>query len=802
MIPADVRHAWRSIVRMPVVATVVVVSLGVGIGVNTAVFSWVQAMYLQPLPGVAGAGRMYLVEPRSDTGSYPGTSWPEYLDVKQRLTSLPDLFAYRMVAFNVGERGRVERTYGQFVSGNYFSALGLSPALGRFLRPDEAATAGGEPVAIVSYDYWQTRFSGSPEVLGRTIRVNELPLTVIGVTPRGFEGTVLMLKFDLWAPATLAPTLLAGSRELDDRSLRGYSVVGSLARSSTPAQSQAELDRTMSELANTYPETNANVRGEVLPFWDAPRGPQRMLGTALLMLQGLMLLLLLAVCGNTANLMLARASSRQREVGTRLALGAGPWRIASLLLTENVALALFGAVLGAVIAVWATEAMRAVPVISKFPIRFQTSIDGIGLAFAMALGALCGLLCGIAPAVHLAWIDPQAALRAGVRTAGRNAMRNTLMAVQVGLALVVLMAAGLFLRSFGETRDTDPGFKREGALLAAYDLSGRNLSREATLDFTARLLERLQALPNVDAAAVATSVPLDIHGMPNRAFTLEGRAQTGAAPSRALSNVVTPDYFAAMGIPMREGPGFAGLRDTKAPPQAVVNEEFVRRYIQTGEAIGRTLDTRGSTFTIVGVARQSVNESFGEKPTPLIYLSYRDRPSPAGEIHLRTRAGAELLLGPQVERVVRDLDPTLPVYDIRTLSDHVEKNLVLRRIPARMFVVLGPALLILAAIGIYAVVAYAVSQRTKEIGLRLALGATNRRVVSQIVTESLRVVFVGGFVGWLAAFGFNSHLLRGPAYLSVFAGVPALLFGVAALACWLPAQRASALDPIAALRQE
>ena len=250
MIPGDVRHAWRSIVRMPVVATVVVVSLGVGIGVNTAVFSWVQAMYLQPLPGVAGAGRMYLVEPRSDTGSYPGASWLEYLDLQQRLTSLPDLFAYRMVAFNVGERGRVERTYGQFVSGNYFSALGLSPALGRFLRPDEAATAGGEPVAIVSYDYWQTRFNGSPEVLGRTIRVNELPLTIIGVAPRGFQGTVLMLKFDLWVPATLAPTLLAGSRELDDRSLRGYSVVGSLARSSTPAQSQAELDRTMSELAN------------------------------------------------------------------------------------------------------------------------------------------------------------------------------------------------------------------------------------------------------------------------------------------------------------------------------------------------------------------------------------------------------------------------------------------------------------------------------------------------------------------------------------------------------------------------
>jgi putative ABC transport system permease protein len=257
-----------------------------------------------------------------------------------------------------------------------------------------------------------------------------------------------------------------------------------------------------------------------------------------------------------------------------------------------------------------------------------------------------------------------------------------------------------------------------------------------------------------------------------------------------------------MGIPMRAGPGFADLRDAKAPPQAVVNEEFVRRYVQTGEVIGRTLETRGTKFTIAGVVRQSVNDSFGEKPTPVIYLSYRDRPSPSGEIHLRTRAGAELLLGPQVERVVRDLDPTLPVYDVRTLSDHVEKNLVLRRIPARMFVVLGPALLVLAAIGIYAVVAYAVSLRTKEIGLRLALGATTGRVVSQIVAQSLRVVFVGAFVGWMAALGFNSHLLRGPVYLSIFGGVPALLLLVATLACWLPARRAATLDPLAALRQE
>ena len=798
----DLRHAWRSIVRMPVVATVVVVSLGVGIGANTAVFSWVQAMFLQPLPGVVGASRLHLIEPRNDTGSYPGASWLEYQDLKQRIRALPDLIAFRMVPLNVGEPGRVERAYGELVSGNYFSVLGLTPALGRFLRPDETDKAGGEPVAVISHGYWQTHLSGDPNVLGRTIRVNGLPIVIVGVAPRGFQGSVLMLSFDIWLPATMAPPLLAGSRELEDRSLRGYAVLGSLPPSHTPAQAQTELDQAMRELARTYPETNAKMAGEVMPFWQAPRGPQRMLGSALLMLQGLMLLLLLAVCGNTANLMLSRASARQREVGTRLALGAGPWRVASLLLTENLLLALLGAALGAAIAVWATEAMRAVPVLGAFPIKFQTQIDAGSLAFATALGGFCGLLCGLAPALQLSRVDPQTALRAGSRSAGRSALRNTLMAVQVGLALVVLMAAGLFLRSFGETRDADPGFKREGVLLAAYDLSGRNLTAAAARDFTARLLDRLNALPNVEAVAISTSVPLDIHGLPNRSFTLEGRAQTDAAPSRALSNTVTPAYFTAMGIPMRAGPGFADLRDAKAPPQAVVNEEFVRRYVQTGEVIGRTLETRGATFTIAGVVRQSVNDSFGEKPTPVIYLSYRDRPSPSGEIHLRTRAGAELLLGPQVERVVRDLDPTLPVYDVRTLSDHVEKNLVLRRIPARMFVVLGPALLLLAAIGIYAVVAYAVSLRTKEIGLRLALGATTGRVVSQIVAQSLRVVLIGAFVGWMAALGFNSHLLRGPVYLSIFGGVPALLLLVATLACWLPARRAARLDPLAALRQE
>jgi len=798
----DLSHAWRAIARMPLLAAVVVVSLGVGIGVNTAVFSWVQLVLLRPLPGVVDAGSFHLVEPRADTGSYPGVSWREYADLRERLRSFVDVLAFRMVPLNVGETGRVQRTFGLLVSGNYFSALGLQPALGRLISPDEVTRPGGEPVVVISHDFWRTHFAGAPGVIGQSVRVNDRLLAIVGVTPERFQGTVLGLNFDMWVPATLAPALLSGSRELDDRSLRGYSVLGRLQPRASREQAQAELDQTMRDLERAYPQTNTKVRAEVLPFWQAPRGPQRMLAGALMTLQGIMLLLLLAVCGNTANLMLARASARQREMGVRLALGASRWRVASLLLTENLVLALAGAALGAAIAAWATDAMRAVPIIGAVPIKFQTSLDAGSLVFAVALGAACGLIFGIAPALQLARVDPQAALRAGARTAGRSGMRNALMGIEVGLALVVLLAAAMFLRSFTETRETDPGFRREGVLLAAYDFTGRNVDAPFAREFTRRLLERLRALPSVDSAAVAASVPLDIHGLPLRSFTLEGRAATGAAPDQALTNTVTPDYFRTMGIPLVKGSDFADLTDRATPPQAVVNEEFVRRFLDGAEPLGRRLESRATTYAIAGVVRNSLSESFGEAATPVIYLSYRDRPVARGEMHLRTRAGAESLLAPEVERIVRDLDPALPVYDVRTLTEHVEKNLFLRRIPARMFVVLGPALLLLAAIGIYAVVAYTVSHRTTEIGVRLALGATARQVVRQIVGESFRVVSAGALVGWAIALVINLHLLRGPIYLSVFVGVPMVLLLVALLACWLPAQRTTKVDPVVALRHE
>jgi predicted permease len=804
----DLHHGLRTIVRAPVLSAVVVLSLGVGIGVNTVVFSWLQGTIVHPLPGVADSGRLHLIEPRSGSDSYPGMSWLEYRDMRERVASFPDLIAFRMAPFYIGDAGRIERTYGQLVSGNYFSALGLRPQLGRFLRPDEAERPGTEPVAVISYSLWQTRFGGAVDVVGRTIRINGRELIVVGVAPRRFQGTVLGLSFDLWVPATMGPVLIEGWQQMTNRASRGYAAMARLGAGVSAASAQADVDRVMAQLAEEFPESNRNMRASVLTFWNAPRGPQRLFAAALAVLQGLMLLLLLAVCGNTANLVLARASARQREMAVRLALGASPWRAVRLMLSENVVLSVIGGLLGFAIAVWWTPTLIALP-LTGLPIRFQIQVNQIALAFAVLLGVACGILTGAAPALQVSRLDPHVACRAGSQSTGRSVTRNVLMAIEVALAIVVLIVAGLFLRSFADTHSTDTGFQREGVLLAAYDLNGRPIGADRSgfaRTFASRLLHGLNALPSVEAAAVSSSVPLDIHGLPSRTFTVEGHARTDGIVDEAVTNTVTPGYLSVMKIPLAAGVDFAPLDDVSAPAQAIVNEAFVRAYLDDARpdtALGRRLQSGGATYMIVGVARNSLYNAFGEPPTPIIYLSYRDRPMLAGEIHVRTRTGSDASVASDIRRVIAGLDPDLPLFNVRTLVDHVETNLVFRRVPARLFAILGPLLLALAASGIYAVVSYTVSLRSREVGVRMALGATARRVMAEFLAENLAVVVAGAIAGWLLTFivaldvvGVDTIDAR------VFAGVPLLLLVVAGIACWIPARRATMIEPMVVLREE
>jgi predicted permease len=810
LVAHDIAHAFRSVGRRPGAAAVAIVSLGLGIGVNTVVFSWIQARLFNPLPGVPGSVRLHQIEPRNARGLHPGMSWPEYVDMRQEMQSFQQLIAFRMVPFYVGEPGQVDRAYGMLVSDNYFSALGVRPALGRLWTPDEARP-GGPPIAVVSHDFWLRRFGGAADAVGRTLRVNGQAVAIAGVAPDAFQGTILGLQFDVWVPASLAPTVLNGSRELNERGSRGYTVMGWLQPGVTRTQAQSEADATMARLARDHPGSNTNMSADVLAFADAPRGPQRFLTIALIVLLAITLLLLLAVCGNIANLVTARASARHHEIGVRLTLGASPARVASLLLMESIVLGLCGAVLGAAIGVWGTDALRAMPPLRGLPIKFQTEVDLVTLAFTAALGTLAGVVAGLPSAIHLARVGPLAALRAGRGFAGSSRLRSGIMGAQVTLAILVLIAAAVFIRSFLETRDVDPGFQRDTVLIAAYDYSGRPGAATLSRAFATTVLERLAALPGVEAAAIASNVPLDIHGLPVRYLTVEGRPENPDDPDQALTTTMTRGYLDVLGIPLVEGKDVAPFGDTAAQPHAIVNQEFVRRYFHGTHALGKRVTGGGTTYTVVGVARDAIYNAFGEKPTPMIYFSYANRSLVSGEIHVRASHGSGSAFAADVRRLAKEIDAELPVYNVRTMSEHIEANLFLRRVPARMFAILGPALLVLTSIGIYGVVSYAVSLRTNEIGVRLALGASPARLILTVMAGTMRVVFIGAAIGTaLAAVAARAFSIRTPSGgvasvpldASVFVGIPALLVAIAALACWLPARRAAAVDPLVAIRAE
>jgi predicted permease len=797
----DLRHAWRSVRSTPLLSAIVVASLAIGIGANTVVFSWLQIVRWRPLPAVAGVSAFYTIEPRTDAGVYVGSSWQDFRDLQRRLTTVDWLEAFRMTPLTVGVAPRIGRAAGLFVSGTYFRSLGLKAAAGRLLDAEDVTVPGDRPVVVISYDYWQSHFDGSPSAIGRTLNVNDVAFTIAGVAPRRFQGTTLGLAFDMWMPATMAPVVIKGSRELDDRSQRGYTVFGRLRPRIAAQAAQQEIDLAMRDLAAAYPQTNRTVGAELMPFANPPRGPQRMLGDALVFLQGLMLLVLVAVCGNVANLLVAKISTRQREFGIRLALGASRLRAARFVLAEAGLLAVSGTVCGILLALWGVSVLQVGQLAIAIPVRFQTNVDLGGLTFAIATGTLATLLMAGAPIWFLLRLQPQQLVRDGAREASRSTLRQTLMGVQVALASLVLVTAALFVGRFQETRDLDPGFKADGVLLAAYDLTGRGTDATANRTFAARALAAVRAMPGV-SAALATSVPLDIHGLPLRSFTLDGHARADGATDQSLSNIVSDGYLAAMSIRLLQGHDFSPI-DTAAPAaEAIVNQAFVDRYLPGEAALGRRLQMGRTAYTIIGVAATTVSEAFGEPPAPLVLYAFGSRPGPSAEIHLKTTPGMEGSISSTLQRVFRELDPTVPLYNIRTLQQHIATNLILRRIPAQMFMVLGPLLLFLAAFGVYAVVDYGVSQRTTEIGVRLALGARPAQVTRMMVAETLGVAVLSVAAAMAIVVMIDLHVVRGGVRdLPALIGTPLALLLVAAFASWLPARRASLVSPSVAMRQ-
>ncbi|MEY2880743.1 MAG: hypothetical protein RLZZ15_3123 [Verrucomicrobiota bacterium] len=803
---ADLRYALRTLAKSPWLSLVIVLSLALGIGANAVVFAWLNASLLRPLPAVPAT--ILGLEARNAAGTYVATSWLELRNLAERLPALDGaVAAHRPRTFNLGEPERGERVWGEFVTGNFFPVLGVRPALGRFFRADETATPGGAPVAVVSFQFWQRQLGGDPTALGRTIKLNNRTVTVVGVAPEGFVGAFQNLAFDVWVPITLLSDLMPASRELTDRGIRSMLLFTVLPPGVTAARVEGELAAAARALAAAHPAESDGIRYELLPLWRNPRGGAVFNGL-LALLQLFAGLILVVVCVNTANLLLARASTRTREIGIRLACGAGAGRVVRQLLTESVLLALAGAALGTLFALWGVDLLAAVPTPSNMPVKFSVALDWRALVFAAGVGVACGVLFGLAPALQLARADVQQALRGGRgAVGGRSRLRDVLVALEVGVALVVLVLAGLFLKFLRNARTIHPGFDREKILLASADLVGRGLAEPAMKNFMRDALARLAALPGVELAAAANTMPMDIRGVPKTPLTIDGAPRPPGDTAQIAYFRATPGYLALMRMPLVAGTDLAPLAQEARPLDAVINEEMARRFWPGRSPLGHKFHVESADYEVVGVVRDANLENFGERPQPAAWITSRGVPLTSPVLHVRVRAGDPRAVLPAVRAAILALDPELVLYDARAFTQHLDNNLFLQRAPMQLLGVLGPLALALAAIGLYAVLAFAVAQRTQEIGVRLTLGATPASVVALIVREGMKVVLVGAALGWVVAFALGWFLrekLVGVSALEpvVYAGVPALLLAVAALACWLPARRAAKVDPMAALRAE
>ncbi len=801
----DLKYALRTLTKSPGLSLVIIVSLALGIGANTTIFSWLNSAIFRPLPGVSAD--LLCVEARNAAGTYTGSSWLEYRDLLERLPSFASLVAQRPRTFYLGDNEKGERIWGELVSGNFFAALGVQPALGRFFRPDEAAAIGGAPVAVISHPFWQRRFGGRADAIGQTIKLNNRTLTVVGVAPAAFAGGWTSLGFDVWVPLTMATELTPATSELSHRDNRAYMLLGALKPVVAQAQAEGELAAAARSLAAEHPDTSDGIRLELLPLWRNPRGGAIVSG-ALATLQLFAALVLVVVCVNTANLLLARASVRQREIGIRLACGAGVGRVIRQLLTESLLLALAGAALGAVLSLWGIDALRHVPVPTNMPVRLNAVLDWRGLLFAAGVGITCGIIFGLAPALQLARADVQHALRGGRGSlGGRSRLRDVLVAAEVAVALVVLVLAGLFTKSFHNAQTINPGFTPDRVLLSTVDLVGRGYSRPAMRSFVRDAQVRLAQLPGVEAVAAANILPLDIRGTPKESVTIDGTPRLPGDTAQIIFFNTTRGYFATMGMPLLAGTDLAPLDDDKRPPDAVINEEMARRFWPGLSPLGHHFRLDGTDFEVVGVVRNAKYESLAERPQPAAWPNARNLWLFTPVFHLRVPSGDPLQLLPAVRDVFHTLDAEVSVYDGRTLAQHIDNSLFLQRTPAQMLGILGPLALALAAIGLYAVLAYSLAQRTQEIGVRLTLGATPASVVGLMLREGMKAVLAGAAFGWLVAFGLGWFFRQKLVGVSVgepliYAGVPALLLAVAALACWIPARKAAAVDPMTALRAE
>jgi putative ABC transport system permease protein len=810
----DLRFGLRLLRKNPGFTLVAIITLALGIGANTAIFSFVNSLFLRPL-AVADPDRVVRLYGEDSGGRRFGSlSYPNYVDLRDRSQTLEALAAHGQVEASVGRGATAENLEGEVVTGNYFTLLGVNAMLGRTLLPEDDIAPGAHPVVVISRSFWQRRLGADPNAVGQTLYINAHPFTVVGVMPENFKGTYQSFAADFWVPVMMQAQVRPRGFPLDTRGWNWIGSTGRLKPGVTLAEAQAEFDHLANELGENYPQANQGLTG--FRLYPASALPEELRQGAAGMLRFFMAvvgLVLMAACANIASLLLARMAGRRQEVAVRQSLGATRSRLVRQWLTESLLLALAGSVIGLIFAVWAADALMLLvpPDFASFSPALR--LDGRVLAFTLIVSMAAGVLCGLFPALRASKADLVAALKEGGITAVSNRHRSRLqqafVVVQVAISLVLLAAAGLLLRSLHNSAAFDPGFKTDNLLLARLDVGRLGYTQERGQAFYRELGERLKQLPGVSAVTSAIIVPLG-PGSETGGYRIPGQVPpNGDALFSIGRNVVGPDYFATMGIPLVSGRDFEA-RDAEpgARPVIVINETMAREFWPDGNAIGQSIQvgSRGPMAEIVGVARDIKYYTLAEEPQPYLYTSAAQFYSPGLTMHIRT-AGDPARLTQAVRQEVESLDPNVVISNLTTFAELRQVPLFPGRAMATVSSLFGLLTLMLAGVGIYGVTSYMVSQRTREVGIRLALGAQRRDVFRLVIGQVAAMVVSGIGLGLIAALGltrFLSSLLYGVSATDplTFAAVATMLLLVALVACYLPARRAMKIDPMVALRYE
>jgi predicted permease len=802
----DVRYGLRTLGRAPGFTAISVAVLAIGIGVNATVFSLANAVFLRSLP-VANPGGIVRVY----ANRYSNMAYRKYVALRDRNSSLSGLAAFQGQAFGLRIDADVEHAFGEIVSGNYFPLLGVEPAMGRLLTPGDDR-AGAPPAIVLSHAFWVRRFAASPAAVGRTVTLNGQPFTIVGVADERFTGVLAPLVGDLWVPLAADSLLRPSLDEATRTDTMSFHLVGRLKPGISRAQAQAELDTIGRRLRIEAGEPDGpgpavTVYGSTMLHPEASQ-PMTVFTAALIAVSALVLLI---VCVNVANLVLARAAGRDIELALRQSLGAGRGRLIRQLLTENLILSSAGAAGAMLIAFWATRLLMSVRIPAPVPLAIDLSVDGRVLLFTTLTGMLTTLVFGMAPAWTVSRINLVEALKGIGSSPKHTRLRSAFLVAQVSMSVLLLIVAALFIRSFRSAQSIDRGLSVANVLTASVDLETRGYSAARGREFIKAIAERLRTAPGVLSANVVDIVPLTLSN--SNTYLLRdgdvapGPGQLPATPS-VYTNAVAPGHFETLRIPILAGRDFSDRDTAESPAVAIVNETLARRFWPEKNAVGqrlRSIDAENpNPVEIVGVARDSKYVTVGEEPRPFLYRPLAQQYVPRVTFIVRTSDGPVPALT-TIRREVAALDSGLAVFNVATMADATSISLLPAKLAGRLLAALGLLALTLAALGIYGVLSYLVRARTREIGVRVAVGATSRAVAGMVVRQAMVWTMAGAAIGLALALvitRFLGSFLYGvsPTDPLAFAGAAGVLVAVAAVAAFVPARRASRLDPLQALR--